>query len=460
MRRITVDIAEESVKLEDGATCRLLGGQWVVFYLALALRLLSGKGEPSLFLDAPALRLLRPWFYKKPGSVGKEVARHLHELAEWGLDGMVISGGLTKRWRLNIASQAVVFQPSKEACELWLNEQRVDVGDSIEELPETLVAWLVHVTRALIRLVRGEIEEGLKLVALAKREHGGSALLGATAELIEARLCSRVKSYPDLGPHLTQAQGSLGRALLARADLTTALAPTPEPEDLEEAIRRTREVALRFETLPDIDGLGSAHNALGVLLRRGRHFAEAKRCLRYAAALLVASFDLPNLQAALFNLGHTLSEKAESAEDLREALSLIQLDREIYSELGIGRDSAQAEIVGGTIYLRLNELKEAERWLDAGRRIADTLGSDYDKGGIEELRARLLWAQSWKHHRGIEPDKVREIVAAYERASHHLFSVGDIPKYLEKEVKMVKRGEPPPWLESSWRQLDLDETVS
>jgi tetratricopeptide (TPR) repeat protein len=191
---------------------------------------------------------------------------------------------------------------------------------------------------------------------------------------------------------------------------------------------------------------GIAHNALGVLLRRAGRLDEAKSCLRYAAALLVASSDLHALQAALFNLGHAVHAGARSPEDRREALKLIALDREIDAELNIGRDSAQAEIVAGMICLELGEWERASEWLRKGQEIEVKVDSPYDRGGLAELEARLLWCRAWREKGRLEPGAVREVLRLYRQAEELLLAAGDVPAYLKEEVRAVKRGEAPPWL--------------
>lgn len=459
MRRIIIDVSREAVTLRSSDTYRPLQGQWVSFYLALALQALASESPPP-FLEAHDLRTLGPWFHKKPGSVGKEIARHLQDVAEWGLGDLIVHDGRTKRWRLNVSPEEIELLPSREECERWLREQRWDPVDAIEEFPETLVSWLVHITRALIRLEEGKIDAGLQLIKEAKREHGGSVLLCAIAELVELRLWARVGEYPDPGPSLSQCTGNIGRALSVRATLAQVLAPATDPSHLDAAIEHSRKLLTRLESIPDINGLGIAYNALGVLLRRRKNFDQAVKFLRYAAALLVASYDLITLQAAVFNLGHTLSEVARDERELREALRLVELDREMCVSLGLGRDSAQAEIVAGMICLELGELDAAKQWLSAGQCLVETLDSDYNRGGVEELRARLLWTRAWRERQRLEPQTIREIVEIYRNARELIFVAGFDVSYLDAEVKMVKQGQPPPWSRVGWRRADLDDTVS
>lgn len=459
MRRVTIDVSRESVSLSSSGSYRPVQSQWVSFYLALCLQVLAPGHQPS-FLEAHDLRLLGPWFHKKPESVGKEIARHLQDLAEWGLGDLILHDGRTKRWRLNVSPEEIELLPSREECERWFQEQRWSPVDAVEEFPETLVAWLVHITRALVRLEEGEIDAGLRLIEQAKGEHGGSVLLGAIAELVELRLWARVGEYPEPGPFLSQCTGNVGRALSVRATLAQALAPTADPGHLEVAIEHSRKLLTRLENLPDINGLGIAHNALGVLLRRQKNFDQSVKSLRYAAALLVASYDLITLQATAFNLGHTLSEMARDERELREALRLVELDREICVALGLGRDSAQAEIVAGMICLELGELDQAQQWLSAGRCLVETLDSDYNRGGVEELRARLLWTRAWRDHQKLEPQAIREIVEAYRTARDLIFVAGFDVSYLDAEIKLVKQGQPPPWRRPGWRRADPDDTAS
>lgn len=162
----------------------------------------------------------------------------------------------------------------------------------------------------------------------------------------------------------------------------------------------------------------------------------------------------------MFNLGHTLSEMARDERELREALRLVELDREMCVALGLGRDSAQAEIVAGMICLELGELAAAKQWLSAGQCLVETLDSDYNRGGVEELRARFLWTRAWRERQRLEPQIIREIVAIYGAARELIFVSGFDVASLDAEVKMVKQGLAPPWLQVGWRRAELDDTVS
>ncbi|HEV8580682.1 MAG TPA: hypothetical protein VGX68_16575 [Thermoanaerobaculia bacterium] len=297
----------------------------------------------------------------------------------------------------------------------------------------------------MIRLEQGRIEEGLSLIQSAKKSSAGSDLLGAVAEIVELRLYARRGEYPDVEDceYLGRCGGNIGKALAIRASIAQALAP--DFENLGLAIENIRGLTLRSEAAPDINGLGNAYNALGVLFRRAGEFELAQKCLRYAATLLIASFDLPTLQAALFNLGHTLCKQAADDGHLREALSLIELDREICATFGLGRDSAQGEVVAGIICLQLGDLAAAERWLAAGREIIATLNSDYNKAEVERLHARILWVRSWTENRGI-PKDIDAILAKLREALDLTSRAGFPGNDIEHEMALVRRGERPKWV--------------
>lgn len=444
MRRIDIDISKETVTIRDQYTYRVLRRQWVVFYLAMALRLRVDETS-SAFLQAQELHLLGPWFSKKVESIGKEVARHLQDLSGKGMGDILFHEGRTKRWRLAILPEQISFLPSRERCELWLHQQQWDFLGGIESIPHSILSWVSFTTRALIRLEQGKIKEGLDLVRAGKTENVGSVLLGAITELVELRLCAKLGEYPDPEDweYLSRCEGRIGKTLLIRASLAQSLAP--DFDNLEVAIESLRKTTTRLQSLPDINGLGNAYNALGVLLRRNEQPDLAEKCLRYAIALLIASFDIPLLQAALFNLGHTLYQVALDDISLKEALQLIELDREICYTLGLGRDSAQGEIVAGTICLKLGDLLEAERWLQEGRKIAATL-SDYNKAGVELLHARILWVKAWKEHPGVQGKK--EAILAKFREALALISLAGFPsRDIEHETALVKKGEKPKWLD-------------
>jgi len=379
-----------------------------------------------------------------PESVGKEVARHLDQLSELGMADVVLHDGRTKRWRLGILPDHVDLRPSSLQCELWLRQQQWDLLGGIERIPRSIGTWLSCITRAIIQLEQGHIQQGLEFIQAAKKEHADSVLLGAITELVELRLCARIGEYPDPGTNLLQCAGSIGKTLLIRAELAQALAP--DFNNIELVIENFRRVTLRLEALPDINGLGTAYNALGVLFRRSGQLDLADKCLRYAAALLVASFDLPTLQAALFNLGHTVYKSAADKSDLKEALFLITLDREICHALGIGYDSAQAEIVAGTICVKLGDMKQAEYWLDKGQKIVRVLASDYNKAGIERLHGRILWARTWMEHNGMSPQCKATILRKLQEAQSFLGSAGFPTKTLEYEMNLVRKGQRPTWL--------------
>jgi tetratricopeptide (TPR) repeat protein len=444
MYQVAIDASEETVTLRQQSVSKEFRHQWVPFYLALALRV-DSPDSPSPFLEPEELQLFGDWFFKKPESIGKEVARHLQDLSRHGLAGFIVDQGKTRRWRLGLLHQEISFLPSREQCEVWLRQQQWDLLGGLEKIPSLILTWISHTTRALIRLQEGRIKEGLELAHMAKQKIADSVLLGAIAELVELRLHARVGNYPEPEEweYLARCEGNIGKTLLIRASLAQSLAP--DFENIETAIESLRKLTFRLQSLPDINGLGTSYNALGVLFRRNGQLDLSEKCLRYAVALLIASFDIPTLQASLFNLGHTLYRAATDDEALSDALRLVELDREICHTLGLGKDSAQGEIVAGEICLKLGDIPKAEQWLQEGRKIVQTLNSDYNKAGIELLHARILWVQAWKGHPGM-PKAKEAILAKYREALDLLSRAGFPLGEVEQEMALLQRGERPTWI--------------
>ena len=140
----------------------------------------------------------------------------------------------------------------------------------------------------------------------------------------------------------------------------------------------------------------------------------------------------------------TPSTKGDSDEDLKEALQLIELDREICHSLGIGKDSAQAEVVAGAICLTRRDIPGAQLWLQKGEDIVQTLNSDYNKAEIARLQARILWMQAWQEYPGVPKNKAF-ILAKYGEALDLLLQAGFPPNEIENEMSLVRRGEEPAW---------------
>ncbi len=446
--QLTINVVERRVHLVGPAASKVFEGggprneQWLILYTELALRRTSQENESS-YLDAEQLKILGRWSLKRVGSVGKEMARHLEELKRAGLGNAIEHKGKTRRWRLGLLPKEIVFLSSREACEVWLRDRNFDYLGGLGRIPGDIVPWLREMTWALIRFQQGRLPEARAHVKGAEQAAAASALLGAITELVELRLLARRGEYPEIGPGLERCEGGLGEALRVRAELARALEPDPGYE--EEKLEELRRLLLRLETLPDVNGLGGAHNALAVRLRRQGKLDLAARSLRYAAALLIATFDLPTLQAAVFNLGHTLHEAATTRAQLEEALGVVSLDREIYRELGLGGDSAQAEIVAGLICLKLERIAEAEKWQATGREAAERIESEYNLAGVRLLRARILWMKRLSSPE-VDTKYRAEILGEFRAVEALVQSAGFTGEDIRREAGIFRAGGRPPWL--------------
>ena len=450
---LTIDAVEERATLSGSSASRTYEGrslrkkQWVLLYAELALRRTSAEMADS-FLAADQLKLVGCWSLKKVASIRGEMSRHLQNLARSGLGGAIEHRGKTLRWRLALSFGDISFLPSRAACGTWLRNQglRFDDLGELERSHEEGIQWVAEMARGMIHLQQGRLHGAHVHISAAEKISHGSVLLSAVTELVKLRLLARRGEFPEeLGPNLKRCEGSIGEALRIRSRLIQALEPDPDRE--EERIEELRRIVFKLESLPDVNGLGVAHNALAVRLRRQGRFDLASKSLRHAVALLIATFDLPSLQAAVFNLGHTLQETATTRGELEEALGLVVLDREIFTELGLGGDSAQAEIVAGLICLKLGMIHEAEKWLASGRKIAERLESDYNMAGVKLLRARVLWMKGLSSPQ-LAAGFRAEILREFEDAERLSRSAGLTGESIRREAACFRRAGQPPWLAS------------
>jgi len=138
------------------------------------------------------------------------------------------------------------------------------------------------------------------------------------------------------------------------------------------------QIAELLALLSDLTAVGSlttqayVHNALALLYRRlGEHHVALSHAAE-AAPLAVFSGDLTLMQAVFFNFGNIASElrrldPAAIPEGL--PIALIEADRAIRKRLGLGMDSAQAELLLAYLALEANALEQAEAYLIDARTI-------------------------------------------------------------------------------------------
>ncbi len=441
MSSLLIDVASSLVRIEQARNRRQLTGEkWLELFALLGLSRLDPE-QPERFVAAQELYRLGSWAQGKYSSLGKQVARKLRELEKRGLS-VVECRGRTKAWRLSMPAEAIVWKPSVTVCRRWIEERQLLDEYDRSLSSESLIPWFTKVTHAIIAQHKGRLADSLELLSEAGRHMRHSIVLGSVSEFLEMTLHSRLGRDLSRGEYLPICPGTLGVALRERAAISRGLVARFDHPD--EGIRNLRWVAKRLHGCPDINALGSAYNALGVLARRNKQLGIAEQYLRSAVIYFIASSDLPHLQAALFNLGHTRYQIARARrrmnrDEMRDALSLVELDRAIARSLQIGNDSAQAEIVAGTINLRLGDATRARAWYEAGIEINKGVTNDYDSAGLARLAARIEWAESQRDHQ-LGREQRLAILERLREARDLFGSAGEIPVMIENEIRAVEAG--------------------
>ena len=181
-----------------------------------------------------------------------------------------------------------------------------------------------------------------------------------------------------------------------RARISALEAQASLIEDSANKLKALSLVAAELHETGDIGGLGLVLNSMGVLARRAGHPKQAELYLRRAIPLLIVSGDIFNLQAALFNLGHAIyiASREDDEKSLREALKFIELDREIRRVLGLGKDSAQAEIVGINLAIALKDIPLADQYLRDAERLVGLISNSFEQAGFNRARAKMRWVHA------------------------------------------------------------------
>lgn len=439
MPRLLIDCEQRSSSFSARGVARSFAGQHAELHLLLAMARESA-GDRGGYVSAEQLHRVGRWKRKKGKSVGTEVSAHLDDLASLGLGELIewLRTEKTSRWRLS-SKVEVVFRPSKDACERWLAEERARLED-LDGKPAASLPWLRQVSAALIDLQRGRIPEGL-ISAGQAREIAEGPLLKAIAELIELRLKARLGDYPGLSDELEEAQTPLLRSIRARAELAQALDPRfSRAEKVHSLLQSIEELE---DDLPDVNGVGLAYNAIGVLLRRGKDWERAARYFRDASALVAATSDLPTLASAVYNLGLTLYEVAKDKPSLEAAREAILVAVSFQERLNIGKDFAFGEVVLGYIELHLGRLAESRRWLRKAKRLVGDLSSGLSLAAVKTLEARVAWAQAIVMDR-VDKEK-RGIRALYQEAIRLREEQHADTDDLEKDIKRLASSLPPEW---------------
>jgi tetratricopeptide (TPR) repeat protein len=442
--RLLVDVSAEVVVFElDSGKKFDFYGQWVEFYSLLAL--LEFDALPTQdFLTAEDLFRVGRWAKPSFSSVGGEVARHLQELQEDGLNSAFRPSRKTKKWRLALARDQITLTPDMEAVKKWLylkGWQATQNGPAA--IDQATVNWITSITLALFALQKGDIDDALDLATAASNASDNPVLhyisnlallrclqrRGASESEVEEieHVYAKISSWNE---------GFLSNSVRARAEAVRALSTRFDDADAE--LKKLVKLATQLHNTGDVGALGVIYNVMGILAKRKEDLRLAERYFRMAIPLLALSNDLPGLQAANVNLAQTLYLEYKLSKSVETASSidaLYESEYRIATEYGFGRDSGQAEITAARFALQQLDLEKAKRFLDLAEKICSA--SERDQGPLAWTKARYLLAVAASRGKNWL-DSTHEALKFLNVARRIYAEAGECPIKLEEELAAVK----------------------
>ncbi|MEZ4384395.1 MAG: hypothetical protein R3A79_23910 [Nannocystaceae bacterium] len=382
-----VQICVTPASLSLGA--RRLGTQWLEFYALLALQ---RREDPEAFVTVERVHRLAAWHLKQPGSVGKEIARHVASMRGEEVNVLASpAGGKTRAWRI-AASAAVTLGPTPEAVEAWLAARTHVATDHL--------AWsrdMRRVVEAATLLRDGRAADALDVLGAARESSDVPLRAWRALSLGRAYALDGEEQEGDeldaLIDEWTGCAEPSGRAVEAR--LRSLRAMQERFDDAARTRATLTKLVADLEVAGDAGTLGAALSVLGVLERHSGNASRALEHLTRAASLLGISGDNQLLQDALFNAAQARVSELRRGGHPPDALAfdLLDLCLTICREFRVGQDSARAEITYAWWSVESGELDRAEAMLERAREILAVSEAMHDQAAFLEVRARLRLAR-------------------------------------------------------------------
>lgn len=365
-------------------------------------RHLSGKAR-SLFLllaaesasDRHILRdevhALPDWHGMAPESVGKQVARLIDTLAAEGHD-LVEWQQKTNGWRLKPVVRTSIDEDTRQrarkalAAMDWHNWARFAAAP----VPE-IVPWALGNLQAILAMTAGEADTSYAQLRASFESAGHQDLL-AISNVLATRVGQRLEQPHLPVPPVRNRVRSVFEAAVEHRRRAAYAVRAPAAEwprlriDLEESLNET-------SASGDLTTLAVVLNACAVLDRRLGSHESALACIKEALPLAIFSGDLILMQNVLFNFGNILSEvqrKDPSAFAGVDPLALLEADMAIRSRFGIGKDSAQAELLVAYLAWERGDIPRAHTALASAKPIIAVNRSAADKALYLRVEGLIL----------------------------------------------------------------------
>ena len=379
---LILDCQTERAAVHDGASLVEIGRD--SRFLEFCLYCIS-RGDPVV---APAdLLRLTGWENSREMVVRKQMRRYVRKLDQLGAKSIVEPvGGVTASWRLAAPRQEIVFRPSRQACLAWVTARISLLPTQVAALASSVPAWLPGVAQGIIAWQCGRTSEALAAFADVQTAANGP-FEAALADYFLQRVAGREPTGA-----LDGLEGPLRQAMQSRIRIHEEI---QDRSNIAESVIALEALARRLRSLPDLDGLAAAHNALAVQYLRHDGGAARQSATR-AIAMSLVTLNLPLFQAATFNFANAHFRLGGHSEAAESRILLLEVDRRIARDLNIGHDSAQAEILLAEICESLGDAVAAVEWLDAARAAANLALNEYDRACVTQLEARIVWNEAFR----------------------------------------------------------------
>ncbi|MCB1736031.1 MAG: hypothetical protein H6981_14745 [Gammaproteobacteria bacterium] len=406
-----------------------------MFYLVLGLRLLDDAQDQALIIPAELSRY-KHWEAAKLTSIGKVVSRHINKQQCDGLPIIVSSRQKTNGWVLTLDREQIEFLPG-------LKEARDKLDALMLPVFDVNLDWLNMAVRALILLHQGYTEEAHEMACLGY-SRSGSALERDVSKLLIHRAAARATVSPCVDSFDVEVQhDAISPSLAIRL---ASLQAFSEPyEYAESELTKLKKLHHVLFATSDIAGLGVVFNTMSVLAKRSGTPDEGARFATRAIVYSLISGDLPTLQAAIFNLGHSLTLMSDEvmAYPPEKILDLFEMDRAISSGLGIGNDSAQAEIVAANYSMKLGLISRAWEYLDRAMPILEKSASDFDNGGFFRVRAKVRCKEVLMNSGKLDSVTIKQAKNDMRKAQKCFMAGGHGVSNVQKELSLLENGKAP-----------------
>jgi len=384
LRGVAIHLKEREVRVR---TRKLpLTPQFFDLYCYLALERLQGSRQGG-FVETSIIKGLRGWRNNDVSSIGKQIRRHITELAS---DGLLLIEGIQKTagpFRLVAAKKDIHLDVPVRDLVAYMGalSEREALSPERERQLYRYVDW---VSKGSVRLADGLLDDSLQAYGEALACASESYQV-TTAMSHMARILERQGKYDDALKLCNQVLRELRRAGQQKSWAEAACKVVEGWIELR--LRNFSKAQSLFnkalETIRDTGHfqiLGDAHNGLGVAAKHGGDFKEALSHYQQALEFWIMAEYLYGIQSAYFNIGHlhyawgkqlTNTDTRLALQQYRTAQAWMEQCISLCEAAGTGYDKNDAEVTLSSIYRRTGNMDKAIETAETAKQIAIASGN-------------------------------------------------------------------------------------